>query len=127
MNYVAAMNLGLKRLSELPVSVRLIREIHAQLMHGVRGGHLTPGELRSSQNWIGRMGATLTGTRVLEMLYNKPIVAVADVASLNGTSFAAANTLMVRLEQLGILNEVTGFARNRRFRYEPYVRLFADG
>ena len=273
-NYVAAMNLGLKRLSELPVSVRLIREIHAQLMQGVRGGHLTPGELRSSQNWIGPMGAMLAdatfvppppdmvsgamgaletflhrddgqpalvkiglahaqfetihpfldgngrvgrllitfllteggilgkpvlylshwfrryrgeyydrlqrvrdagdwegwlqfflrglaevsaeatatarqillmreahrtaitehlgraagnGHRVLEMLYNKPIVAVADVASLNGTSFAAANTLIARLEQLGILTEVTGFARNRRFRYEPYVRLFADG
>lgn len=273
-NYVAAMNLGLKRLSELPVSVRLIREIHAQLMHGVRGGHLTPGELRSSQNWIGPMGAMLAdatfvppppdmvsgamgaletflhrddvqpalvkiglahaqfetihpfldgngrvgrllitfllteggilhkpvlylshwfrryrgeyydrlqrvrdagdwegwlqfflrglaevsaeatatarqillmreahrtaitehlgraagnGHRVLEMLYNKPIVAVADVAALNGTSFAAANTLIARFEQLGILTEVTGFARNRRFRYEPYVRLFADG
>ena len=273
-NYVAAMNRGLKRLSELPVSVRLIREIHAQLMQGVRGGHLTPGELRSSQNWIGPMGATLAdatfvppppdmvsgamgaletflhrddgqpalvkiglahaqfetihpfldgngrvgrllitfllteggilgkpvlylshwfrryrseyydrlqrvrdagdwegwlrfflrglvevsaeatatarqillmreahrtaitehlgraagnGHRVLEMLYNKPIVAVADVASLNGTSFAAANTLIARFEQLGILTEVTGFARNRRFRYEPYVRLFADG
>lgn len=273
-NYVAAMNRGLKRLSELPVSVRLIREIHAQLMQGVRGGHLTPGELRSSQNWIGPMGAMLAdatfvppppdmvsgamgaletflhrddglpalvkiglahaqfetihpfldgngrvgrllitfllteggilhkpvlylshwfrryrgeyydrlqrvrdagdwegwlqfflrglaevsaeatatarqillmreahrtaiteqlgraagnGHRVLEMLYNKPIVAVADVASLNGTSFAAANTLIARFEQLGILTEVTGFARNRRFRYEPYVRLFADG
>ena len=52
-NYVRAMNHGLKRLSELPVSVRLIREIHAELLEDTRGSHLTPGELRTSQNWIG--------------------------------------------------------------------------
>jgi Fic family protein len=58
-NYVDAMNHGLARLSELPVSVRLIREIHARLLKGVRGSHLTPGELRASQNWIGSSGCTL--------------------------------------------------------------------
>lgn len=58
-NYVKAMNHGLKRLAELPVSVRLIREIHGVLMQGVRGGRLTPGELRTSQNWIGPGGCTL--------------------------------------------------------------------
>ena len=58
-NYVRAMNHGLKRLAELPVSVRLIREIHAELLKGVRGSHLTPGELRTSQNWIGPAGCTL--------------------------------------------------------------------
>ena len=273
-NYVAAMNHGLARLKSLPISVRLIREIHEQLMRGVRGGHLTPGELRRSQNWIGPSGATIAdatfvppppefvpealgalehflhqadglptlvkiglahaqfetihpfldgngrvgrllitflltegailnkpvlylshwfrrhrseyydclqavrdsgdwerwltfflrgvtevsieatdtarrillmreehrnaitnrfgraagnGHRVLERLHDKPIISVADVEQLNDTSFAAANTLIERFEQLGILREVTGFARNRRFRYEPYVRLFADG
>ena len=58
-NYVRAMNHGLARLPELPVSVRLIREIHAELMQGVRGGRLQPGELRTSQNWIGPAGCTL--------------------------------------------------------------------
>ena len=58
-NYVRAMNYGLKRLVELPVSVRLIREIHAELLKGVRGSHLTPGEIRTSQNWIGPGGCTL--------------------------------------------------------------------
>ena len=54
-NYIDALNLGLRRLDELPVSLRLLREIHAQLMRGVRGGGLdkTPGEFRRSQNWIG--------------------------------------------------------------------------
>ncbi|THD11673.1 Fic family protein, partial [Metallibacterium scheffleri] len=59
-NYVRAMKHGLARLGELPVSVRLIREIHAELMRGVRGGRLQPGELRTSQNWIGPAGCTLT-------------------------------------------------------------------
>ncbi len=58
-NYVRAMNYGLERLGELPVSVRLIREIHAELLAGTRGQHLTPGELRTSQNWIGPSGCTL--------------------------------------------------------------------
>ena len=58
-NYVAALNCGLNRLDELPVSIRLIREIHERLLKGVRGTHLQPGELRQSQNWIGPAGATL--------------------------------------------------------------------
>lgn len=54
-NYIGALNHGLSRLRELPLSLRLIREIHAKLMEDVRGGesHRTPGEFRRSQNWIG--------------------------------------------------------------------------
>jgi len=58
-NYVRAMEHGLERVKTLPVSVRLIREIHNILMEGVRGEHRTPGELRNSQNWIGPPGCTL--------------------------------------------------------------------
>lgn len=272
-NYVAAMNHGLARLDELPVSVRLIREIHAQLMKGVRGGRLQPGELRTSQNWIGPAGCTLTtarfvpppphelpqalgnlerflhqdeslpplvkialahvqfetihpfldgngrvgrllitfllteqgilhkpvlylshyfkqhrqeyyehlqavrdhgaweawlrfflrgvvavaaeaaetarriqllreqhrqaiteqlgrtagnGHRVLEALFNRPILTVANVIQLTGTTYAAANTLVARLTAMGVLTEMTGYARNRRFKYDPYVNLFAN-
>ena len=272
-NYVRAMKHGLARLPELPVSVRLIREIHGELMQGVRGGRLQPGELRRTQNWIGPAGCTLAtasfvppppaevpqalgdlerflhedgalpplvkialahvqletihpfldgngrvgrllitflltecgvlhkpvlylshffrahrqayyehlqavrergawedwlafflrgvievageatdtarriqllreqhraaitaglgraagnGHRVLESLYDRPIVTVADVRALTGTTYAAANNLVARLAELGVLAEMTGYARNRRFRYEPYVRLFTD-
>jgi Fic family protein len=52
-NYIKAMNYGLKRLETLPLSSRLIREIHAQLLEGVRGRDRTPGAFRKSQNWIG--------------------------------------------------------------------------
>lgn len=272
-NYVQAMNHGLARLADLPVSVRLIREIHERLMEGVRGGRLTPGELRRTQNWIGPAGSGLVdavfvppppevvpealgqletflhaeddlpllvkiglahahfetihpfldgngrvgrllitflltesgvlgkpvlylshylkrhrqeyyerlqgvrdrgdwegwlafflrgvaevsaeaaetarrvlvlreqhraeitsslgraaanGHRVLESLFDRPIISVGEAQMLTGTGFAAANQIVARMTELGILREITGNARNRRFRYDPYVRLFTD-
>jgi len=62
-NYVKAMNHGLNRINELPLSLRLIKEIHAELMKGVRGGDKTPGEFRKSQNWIGPKGCNLSNAR----------------------------------------------------------------
>ena len=56
-NYVRALNYGMRRLSDLPLSLRLIREIHAELLRGVRGK--APGEFRVTQNWIGPQGANL--------------------------------------------------------------------
>jgi Fic family protein len=270
-NYVRAMKLGLERLPHLPMSTRLIREIHHELMKGARGQHLTPGQLRQSQNWIGPAGSTIAsatfvpppphdvpsllgnvetflhredelpllikiglahaqfetihpfldgngriarllitfllcerqalkkpvlylshyfkqyrqeyydllqavrddgdweswlsfflkgvtavsieaaetakkilvlredhrarindslgrmvgnGHRVLEQLYEKPIVSVEDVRAITKTSFQAANTTVQRLVDLGMLREMTGRARNRRFLYAPYVDLF---
>ena len=272
-NYVDAMNHGLQRLLDLPVSVRLIREIHGRLLRGVRGSRLTPGELRASQNWIGPAGCTLeeatfvppppnvvpdalgdlerylhrqddtpalikvglahaqfetihpfldgngragrllitflltergilqkpvlylshylrghrqtyydrlqavrdrgdwegwllfflqgvaevsgeatetarqilllreehrraitenlgraagNGHRVLDDLYERPIVSVSDVALLTGTTYQAANQLVVRLAESGILHEITGRTRNRRFAYQSYIDLFQD-
>ena len=58
-NYVRAMEYGIARLSELPLSLRLVREIHGVLLEGVRGEYSTPGEFRRSQNWIGRPGSTI--------------------------------------------------------------------
>jgi Fic family protein len=270
-NYVRAMNHGLARLSELPVSVRLIREIHAELMRGVRGGRLQPGELRTSQNWIGPAGCNLStaifvpppphevpqalsdlerflhdgaglpplvqvglahaqfetihpfldgngrvgrllitflltekrllakpvlylshyfrqrraeyyerlqavrdagdwegwlaffldgvievsqqatqtaaailrmreeyrariiehlgraaanGQRVMDRLFDHPIVSVATVREWLGITAAGANQIVARLEGIDLLREITGYARNRRFRFEPYLRLF---
>jgi Fic family protein len=58
-NYVTAMEHGLARLAELPLSLRLVREVHEELMRGVRGGTSAPGEFRRLQNWIGPPGSTL--------------------------------------------------------------------
>ncbi|MCG8344727.1 MAG: Fic family protein [Chlorobiales bacterium] len=272
-NYVEAMNYGIERLGSLPVSIRLIREIHGKLLRGVRGSHLTPGELRTSQNWIGPSGCTLNeavfvpppphevpnkmgeleqflhektdspllikiglahaqfetihpfldgngrvgrllitfllceqevlfkpvlylsyyfkknrqlyyeklqavrdhgqwedwlafflqgvievskqatetarrvltlredhrstitenfgraaanGHRVLEHLYIHPIVSVGEVQELIGTTYPAANELVSRLRKHGILTEITGQVRNRKFTYQSYVNLFRD-
>lgn len=270
-NYVRAMNHGLVRVRSLPISIRLIREIHAKLMDGVRGGHMHPGELRTSQNWIGSYGSTLAtasfippppqlvpqvlgelenflhahdelpplvkialahaqfetihpfldgngrvgrllitfllteakilgkpvlylshyfkqhrqtyyehlqsvrddgdweawlkfflrgvaavaaesaetarqiivmrethraaitqrlgrgaanGHKVLEALYQRPIMSVNDVQALTGTTYTAANITVARLGEIGVLQEITGHARHRRFRYAPYIELF---
>lgn len=56
-NYVDALQYGIERLKTLPLSLRLVREIHDKLMQGVRGKHATPGEFRRSQNWIGPAGS----------------------------------------------------------------------
>lgn len=62
-NYVVALEYGLKRLESLPLSLRLVREVHEKLMSGVRGGYATPGEFRRTQNWIGRPGELLANAR----------------------------------------------------------------
>jgi len=58
-NYVQAMNFGLERLQTLPVSLRLIREIHRELLKDGHGSRATPGEFRRTQNWIGPDGASI--------------------------------------------------------------------
>lgn len=58
-NYIKAMNYGLNRLEQLPLSLRLLREIHEILLENVRGAERSPGEFRKTQNWIGPPGCTL--------------------------------------------------------------------
>ena len=272
-NYVTAMNYGLERLRTLPISSRLIREIHERLLHGVRGSHMQLGELRTRQNWIGPAGCALqeatfvppphrevpmalgdletfihspgdlpalvqiglvhaqfetihpfldgngrvgrllitfllcqreilrqpvlylshffrqhrseyyqrlqavhdagdwegwlafflrgvadvsaeatqtvqrvltlreehrnlvterlgraaaNGHRVLERLYRQPFLSVSGVQAIIGTSYAPANRLVVRLADLGILEEITGDRRNRVYRYTPYMHILED-
>ena len=209
-NYVRAMNHGLARVGELPVSVRLIREIHTELLRGVRGGKLRPGELRASQNWIGPGGCTLreatfvpppprevpaalgdlehflhaddalpplvrvalahaqfetihpfldgngrVGRLLITFLLTerrllaKPVLylshyfkrhradyydrlqAVRDEGDWEGwLGFFLEGVVEVCGEAAdtaaAILREITGYARNRRFRFDPYLRLFEE-
>jgi len=271
LNYVRAMNHGLERLAVLPLSNRLIREIHNVLLSGVRGGNAQPGEWRKIQNWIGPQGCTLkeasfvppppqqleeilgqfenflhdeslpallqigmahaqfetihpfldgngrvgrlliafmlyqkgiletpvlyishyfkkyrqqyyehlqsvrengswetwlkfflqgiyevsqeatetsrkivdlreehrmliaehfgrvagNAMQVLETLYQRPYIKVQDIQKLTKVSYPAANQLMNKFVEHGLLTEVTGQARNRQFRYGPYIDLFS--
>lgn len=59
LNYVTALEYGLQRMKQLPVSLRLMREIHERLMKNVRGESMTPGEFRKAQNFIGPPGCKL--------------------------------------------------------------------
>jgi len=63
---------------------------------------------------------------IRDSLYARPILSVNDVRDLIGTTYPAANQLVDRLVTLGILEEMTGQSRNRRFRYAPYIRLFNE-
>jgi Fic family protein len=273
LNYVNAMNYGLERLDTLPLSIRLITEIHERLLRGVRGHNSQPGELRTSQNWIGpqncsladatfvpppphevvpslgalekfihdtsplpalvkiglihsqfetihpfldgngRIGrllitfvlcqsrilqkpvlyishffkrhrrdyydylqrirdfgewepwlkffltgikevsveatetakkivdlrerhrATITqsfgraagnGLKLFETLFERPLINVNEIAQLLDITFAAANSIVQRFSEAGILQEMTGQQRYRVFRYSPYVNLFSD-
>ena len=72
-NYVTALNSGLAQLDELPVSVRLIRDVHRKLMQGVRGQNRSPGEIRSIQNWIGRPGSEISDALFVPPPHGKPL------------------------------------------------------
>ena len=78
-NYARAMNYGLRRIKELPLSLRLIKEIHAELMRNVRGGNKTPGEFRKSQNWVGPAGCTLKNARFVPPPPHEMIEALGDL------------------------------------------------
>jgi Fic family protein len=59
LNYIDALEWGLRQLGELPLGVRLIRDIHRRLLAGVRGRERMPGEFRTTQNWVGASGSTI--------------------------------------------------------------------
>jgi len=75
----------------------------------------------------GRLGrAASNGHRVMEYLFEHPIVSVNEVRSLIGTTYPAANQLVERLAEIGVLGEMTGQSRNRRFRYMIPTSLFSQ-
>lgn len=98
-NYVRAMEHGLKRLDELPLSLRLIRELHAILMEGVRGEQATPGEFRQSQNWIGSPGCTLN-----DATFVPPPMAEMKEALDHLEKFLNADTQLPPLVELALIH-----------------------
>jgi Fic family protein len=75
---------------------------------------------------VGRLGRSAgSGIALVEHLFQHPLVTVPYVANLLGVTYPSANSLMERLQEHEIVNEVTGHRRNRVFAYEPYIDLFA--
>lgn len=78
-NYIKATEYALDRLNTLPICNRLIKETHAVLMAGVRGQEKSPGEFRTSQNWIGAAGSTLKTARYIPPMPEDMIEAMSDL------------------------------------------------
>ncbi len=98
-NYVAAMNHGLQRLATLPVSLRLIREIHSKLLAGTRGSERVVGEFRRLQNWIGTPGCTLSEARFVPPPVQEMLPALNDFEK-----FCHLRGTMPDLIQVGLIH-----------------------
>ena len=100
-NYVKAMNYGLKRLKDdkFPLSLRLIKGIHKILMEGVRGANKNPGEFRRSQNWIGPSGSTL-----LSAAFIPPSVADMEKAIGDLEMFFYDKTMLPALIKIALIH-----------------------
>ncbi len=79
LNYIRAMRHGMARLRELPVSLRLIREIQRELIYGVRGERERPGEFRNIQNWIGKRGDPIHAARFVPPPVPEMLAALDDL------------------------------------------------
>lgn len=99
LNYVHALEYGLERIKEFPLSLRLLRELHERLMTGVRGEHLTPGEFRRSQNWIGGFGVGL-----MDAAYVPPPVEEMQGALAALETYLHADLAYPPLLQLGMIH-----------------------
>ena len=82
--------------------------------------------LNPEHNYRQMKRAAGSGHRILESLFERPIISVAAAQTHLGLTFAGANNVISSLERLGILREITRQTRYRLFRYEPYVRLFSE-
>jgi len=98
-NYVDAMNYGISSLADLPVSTRLIKEIHKRLLQGVRGAEREPGELRRSQNWIGPGGCSLA-----EATFVPPPAAEVPQALSDLEKFIHAEKTIPALVEIGLIH-----------------------
>ena len=78
-NYVHALNYGVELLDKLPISIRYFKEIHKELLKGVRGESKNPGELRHSQNWIGPQGCNLSNATFIPPSVDKMLDALNDL------------------------------------------------
>lgn len=73
-----------------------------------------------------RLGRAVEYKPVMDHLFMHPITTIKNVKELLGITRAGANNIVNRLVEIGLLKEITGYARNRRFRFDPYLRLFEE-
>jgi Fic family protein len=93
------MNYGLQKLQGLPLSNRLLREIHRELLKGTRGEEKTPGEFRTSQNWIGPAGCDLSNAVFVPPPPHEMGRAIGELED-----FIHSNTLVPALIKIGLIH-----------------------
>ncbi|MBP5452600.1 MAG: Fic family protein [Treponema sp.] len=98
-NYISASNLAIRRLNDLPLCMRLLKEIHAELIKEGRGSDKTPGVFRTSQNWIGGQGSSLRNAR-----YIPPCVEDMNEALDNLEKYINSNDTLDPLVQAALIH-----------------------
>lgn len=96
-NYVKATNYAFKRLNELPLCMRLIKETHAVLLSNVRGEEKMPGEFRKSQNWIGHVGSTLQNASFIPPEPSEMDICLSDLEKYMHEETAISNLIKIAL------------------------------
>lgn len=96
-NYVKALNVGLSLLDSLPISFRYIKELHKELLKGVRGGSKDPGEVRRSQNWIGPAGATIKNATYIPPSVDKMAPCIYDLENYMNSTLEVSPLIKIAL------------------------------
>ncbi|MGI6463307.1 MAG: Fic family protein [Candidatus Scatomorpha sp.] len=96
-NYIKATNYAFKRLNDLPLCMRLIRETHAVLLSNVRGEEKMPGEFRKSQNWIGHAGSTLQNASFIPPAPNEMDTCLSDLEKYMHEDSTISNLIKIAL------------------------------
>ena len=96
-NYIKATNYAFKRLNDLPLCMRLIRETHAVLLSDVRGEEKMPGEFRKSQNWIGHAGSTLQNASFIPPAPNEMDTCLSDLEKYMHEDSTISNLIKIAL------------------------------
>ena len=123
-NYIAAMNYGIGEILRprgTPLSARLLRDVHAILLATGRGSEQAPGDFRRDQNWIG--GTRPGNARFVPPPWPQVGPAMSDLELTDPPVYGAIS----RLEEAGILREVTGRQRGKIYVYDQYLALLNEG
>lgn len=96
-NYIKATNYAFKRLNDLPLCMRLIKETHAVLLSNVRGEEKMPGEFRKSQNWIGHAGSTLQNASFIPPAPSEMDICLSDLEKYMHEETAISNLIKIAL------------------------------
>ncbi len=131
-NYIKALNYGLKELKKLPMSSRLIKKPTLPTIIDCALIHYQFETIRPFLDGNGRLGRLLITfylcwKGLLEKLFYTPLISIKDVQNKLNISFQTASHLMNQFEKVGIVKEIAGKKRKKRYLYVAYVSILSEG